>query len=66
MYEFRETLETSFFLSDESGRKTATVYKHIINGSYNVVVKSDTGSTFTASFDNREEAENFAEDWVLK
>lgn len=62
----REMLEISFFLSDEAGKKTATVYKHIINGSYNVVVKSDTGTTFTASFDNQQEAENFAEDWVLK
>jgi len=36
-----------------------------VTGSYNVVVKSDTGTTYTAHFDNREDAENFAEDWVL-
>ena len=60
-----DLLESSFFLSDESARKTATVYKNIVTGSYNVVVKSDTGTTYTAHFDKREDAENFAEDWVL-
>jgi hypothetical protein len=61
-----DLIETSFFLSNESGKKSAIVYKHIINGSYSVVVKSDTGSTFNASFDNRQDAEDFAEDWVLE
>jgi hypothetical protein len=54
----------STFFSEEKGRKSV-VLKSIETGKYHVSCMSDTGSSFTTIFDSIDDAENFAEDWVV-
>jgi hypothetical protein len=50
----------------DNGR-TATVYKNLEEDHYFIVsVKSESGSSFQAIFENVDFAEDYAEEWVLK
>lgn len=59
-------IEMSFYLSDESSKKRATVYKNLKDNTYHVSLVNDTGNSFVAIFDKQENADIYAEDWVLK
>lgn len=55
----------SEYIGDDD--RTATVYKNLEEDHYYIVsVKSESGSSFQAVFDNEEDAEGYAEEWVLK
>ena len=56
-------IEMSKFFSDD-GTCESVVYK--IDNKYKVIAKNDMGTTFAATFDVEQEAENYAEDWVMK
>jgi hypothetical protein len=56
--------ELSKFYSEDEHR-VATVYKTLDTGKYFTSVISDTGSAFRADFENIDDAESYAEDWVL-
>ena len=56
--------EISTYMSDDL-KKESTVFFIKEPRSFKVVVKSDSGSTFSTSFDNLTTAEEYAEDWVL-
>ncbi len=49
----------------EDGRKTASISKEIGTNRYIVRMMSDTGSAFSAIFESEEDAEKYAEDWVV-
>ena len=49
----------------EDGRKTASVVKELGTKRYVVRLMSDTGSAFSASFETEDDAEQYAEGWVL-
>ena len=53
---------SEFFSEDNS--KTASVIKELGTNRYIVRLKNDAGSAFSASFENEEDAEGYAEDWV--
>ena len=55
--------ELGVFLGDGNNR-TAKVYKD--DDKYLVTVKNASGVYFTSEHTRLEEAENYAEDWVLK
>lgn len=55
--------QLSEYFSDNN-LKTASVVKELGTGRYIVRLKSDTGSAFSASFENEDDAEQYAEDWV--
>lgn len=55
----------SIFVSDDEKRK-ATVFKETIDGKYYVSMMNETGTSFRADFKSEEDAEIFAEDWVMK
>jgi hypothetical protein len=48
----------------EDGMKTASIVKELGTGRYIVRLKNDAGSAFSASFENEDDAEQYAEDWV--
>jgi len=50
----------------EDENRTATVYKDLEVNDYKVTVKNEAGSSFLATFDNIDEAEDYAESWVLR
>jgi hypothetical protein len=54
----------SEYSSDEL-TKTAKVY-YRDERDFTVIVKSDTGTYYNVSFNNIQDAEDYAEDWVLK
>jgi hypothetical protein len=55
---------TKFFSDDE--KKTATIYRVVEEPKhYLVSAINESGSSFQAIFDNQQDAEHFAEDWVL-
>lgn len=56
--------ELSEYYSDDSG-KTATVVKELGTNRYVVRLMNDSGSAFSASFETEEDAEAYAEEWVL-
>lgn len=56
--------EISEYFSDNSA-KTASVVKELGTGKYIVRLMNDAGSAFSASFETEEDAEAYAEDWVL-
>lgn len=56
--------ELSEYFSDDSA-KTATVVKELGTNRYIVRLMNDSGSAFSASFDSEEDAEAYAEEWVL-
>lgn len=55
--------ELSQYYSDDTNKK-ASIVKELGTKHYVVRVTSDTGSSFSTTFDNEEDAEQFAEDWV--
>lgn len=56
--------ELSEYFSDDSG-KTAIVVKELGTNRYVVRLMNDSGSAFSASFETEEDAEAYAEGWVL-
>lgn len=57
--------ELSEFYSEDKTR-TASIIRELGTNHYIVRVKNEAGSTFTASFENEENAEGFAEEWVVQ
>jgi hypothetical protein len=53
----------SEFYSDDE-KRTASVIKELGTNRYRVSVKSDSGSTFSALFEDEDSAEEYAEAWV--
>ena len=51
--------------SNDELTKTAKVY-HRGERDFTVIVKSDTGTYYNVSFNNIQDAEDYAEDWVIK
>lgn len=50
---------------NDSGRE-ATVYKNLEEDHFYLVsVKNDSGTSFVSNFDTVDDAEDFAESWVL-
>ena len=56
--------QLSEYFSDDK-KKTASVVKELGTNRYVVRLMSDTGSAFSASFETEEDAEGYAEEWVL-
>jgi hypothetical protein len=56
--------EMSVFYSDNEKRK-AVINKNLESGMFHVVVYNDMGSTFSTVFEREEDAEQYAEDWVM-
>lgn len=57
--------ELSNYFSEDM-TKQATVYHIKEEKCYKVVVKSETGTTYNTTFGTEDEAEQFAESWVLE
>lgn len=57
--------ELSQYYSDDTNKK-ASVVKELGTKSYIVRLTNDSGSSFSTTFDNEEDAEQFAEDWVTE
>ena len=55
----------SSYMSDDEKRK-ATVFREQIDGKYYVSMTNEFGTSFRANFSSEEDAEMYAEDWVLK
>jgi hypothetical protein len=55
----------SVYLSDDEKRKS-TVFKENNTGKYGVSMTTDKNTLFELDFINEEEAEFFAEEWILK
>ncbi len=49
----------------EDTKKRASIVKELGTKRYIVQLINDSGSAFSASFDTEEEAEAYAEDWVV-
>lgn len=56
--------ELTVFLSEDT-KKSATVYRDTITLEFKVIIKNDSGSTFSATFDSEDTANDFAEDYVI-
>lgn len=56
--------EISEYFSEDN-KKRASVIKELGTGRYVVRLINDSGSAFSASFENETAAEEYAEDWVL-
>lgn len=54
---------SEYFSEDQ--KRTASVVKELGTNRYVVRLMSDTGSAFSASFESEEDAEAYAEDWVV-
>jgi hypothetical protein len=55
----------SSYISDDEKRK-ATVFREQIDGKYYVSMTNEFGTSFRANFSSEEDAEMYAEDWVMK
>jgi hypothetical protein len=55
----------SSYISDDEKRK-ATVFRDQNDGKYYVSMTNEFGTSFRADFSSEEDAEIFAEDWVMK
>jgi hypothetical protein len=55
----------SSYTSDDEKRK-ATVFRDQNDGKYYVSMTNEFGTSFRADFSSEEDAEIFAEDWVMK
>jgi hypothetical protein len=55
--------QLSEYFSDD-GRKKADIVKELGTNRYIVRVMNDAGSAFSASFENEDDAEEYAEAWV--
>jgi hypothetical protein len=49
----------------EDGKRRSSVLKNLDSLKYHVTTISDSGTAFTCVFDIEEDAEQFAEDWVM-
>lgn len=56
--------ETSHYFSEDQ-KKRATVIQELGTNRYVVRMISDSGSAYSASFENIEDAEKCAEGWVI-
>ena len=54
----------SSYISDDEKRK-ATVFRDQNDGKYYVSMTNEFGTSFRADFSSEEDAEIFAEDWVM-
>lgn len=55
--------QLSEYFSEDGSRK-ADIVKELGTNRYIVRVMNDAGSAFSASFENEEDAEGYAEEWV--
>ena len=55
----------SSYTSDDEKRK-ATIFRDQNDGKYYVSMTNEFGTSFRADFSSEEDAEIFAEDWVMK
>ena len=55
-------LLSTYFSDDE--KKKADVFR-VKEREYRVVLRDDTGTTYSVTFEAEEDAENYAESWVL-
>lgn len=55
--------EISEYFSDDE-KRTASVIKELGTGHFIVRLKNEAGSAFSASFEDEDAAEQYAEDWV--
>jgi hypothetical protein len=55
----------SSYTSDDEKRK-ATVFRDQNDGKYYVSMTNEFGTSFRADFSSEEDAEIFAEDWIMK
>ena len=55
-------LLSTYFSDDE--KKKADVFR-VKEKEYRVVLRDDTGTTYSVTFEAEEDAENYAESWVL-
>jgi hypothetical protein len=55
----------SSYISDDEKRK-ATVFRDQNDGKYYVSMTNEFGTSFRADFSSEEDAEIFAEDWIMK
>lgn len=56
--------QLSEFYSDDK-KKRASIIKELGTGHYIVKLINDSGSAFSASFETEDDAEAYAESWVL-
>jgi hypothetical protein len=55
----------SSYTSDDEKRK-ATIFRDQNDGKYYVSMTNEFGTSFRADFSSEEDAEIFAEDWIMK
>ena len=55
-------LLSTYFSNDE--KKKVDVFR-VKEKEYRVVLRDDTGTTYSVTFEAEEDAENYAESWVL-
>ena len=56
--------QLSEYYSDDTNKK-ASVVKELGTSNYIVRLINDSGSSFSATFDDEDSAEQFAENWVM-
>lgn len=56
--------ELTTYFSDDQKRRS-TVLFNLETKQFHVTVISDSGTSFTSVYDKEEDADQFAEDWVL-
>lgn len=54
---------SEYFSNDD--RRSAKLYVLLPQKEYNVSVMNEAGSSFTSTFENIDDAEDFAENWVM-
>lgn len=54
---------STYFSKDQ--RRRSTVLFNLETKQFHVTVTSDSGTSFNSVYDTEEDAEQFAEDWVL-
>lgn len=54
----------SEYIGEENNR-SASVYRDLETKEYKVSVRNESGSYFSATFETVDDAEDYAEDWVL-
>lgn len=54
----------SEYIGEENNR-SASVYKDLETKEYKVSIRNESGTYFTAMFDSIDDAEDYAENWVM-
>jgi hypothetical protein len=54
----------SEYIGEEHNR-SASVYKDLETKEYKVSIRNESGTYFTATFESVDEAEDYAESWVM-